>query len=353
MIYDAIIIGQGLAGSLLAWQLLQQGWRVMVLDDGHCSSASRPAAGLVNPVSGQRLVKAPLTNDYLAAARALYDNLEQQLEQRFFHAKTMLRLFRHDNEQQAWEKRRHDPAYADYLGQRCGAHLHAQLQDDLGSFYQFQTGYLDTNTLLDSLITYLRGQHSYQHRTIGYDEIHIEPARLCIGELVTRRVIFCEGYKAMHNPWFSWLPFTPAKGEILTLKSTTALPDMIINAGKWLLPISDRIFKLGATYERECVDPQATESGKQELLQELHKIVEGPIDIELIGQHAGIRPCTRDRAPFIGTHPQQPGLSIFNGFGSKGALMIPFYARVFADALQHDTTLPEQVDIQRHWAHAG
>ena len=40
---DCLIIGQGLAGSLLAWTLLRRGDRVALIDDGHRSSASLAA----------------------------------------------------------------------------------------------------------------------------------------------------------------------------------------------------------------------------------------------------------------------------------------------------------------------
>ncbi|HHH13042.1 MAG TPA: FAD-dependent oxidoreductase, partial [Thiolapillus brandeum] len=32
--YDFLVLGQGLAGSLLAWRLLRRGRRVLVMDDG-------------------------------------------------------------------------------------------------------------------------------------------------------------------------------------------------------------------------------------------------------------------------------------------------------------------------------
>ena len=35
----------------------------------------------------------------------------------------------------------------------------------------------------------------------------------------TKKIVFCEGYRVMHNPWFGHLPFAPAQGEILLWKS--------------------------------------------------------------------------------------------------------------------------------------
>ena len=52
---DFLIVGQGLAGSILALNLQQRGKSVLVIDNEHYGSASQVAAGLINPVNGHRL----------------------------------------------------------------------------------------------------------------------------------------------------------------------------------------------------------------------------------------------------------------------------------------------------------
>jgi len=52
---DFLIVGQGLAGSLMAWELMQRGKTVLIVDNG-LENASRVAAGLINPVTGMRFV---------------------------------------------------------------------------------------------------------------------------------------------------------------------------------------------------------------------------------------------------------------------------------------------------------
>ena len=68
----------------------------------------------------------------------------------------------------------------------------------------------------------------------------------------------------------------------------------------------------------------------------------------LINHEANIRPCTLDKQAFIGHHPQHPQFAIFNGFGAKGSLQIPWYSKHFVDALLNNT-LPLS-NIQRHYA---
>ena len=49
MTYDYLIVGQGLAGSCMALQLLKRGKKILVIDQPHTNSSSMVAAGMFNP----------------------------------------------------------------------------------------------------------------------------------------------------------------------------------------------------------------------------------------------------------------------------------------------------------------
>ena len=49
--YDFIIVGQGLAGTLLAHDLLDSKKRILIIDKHLKASASKVAGGLMNPIS--------------------------------------------------------------------------------------------------------------------------------------------------------------------------------------------------------------------------------------------------------------------------------------------------------------
>lgn len=346
---DTLIVGQGLAGSLLAWELLQRGERVLVLDDGHQSAASTAAAGLINPVAGQRLVKAEGIDDCLPFARERYRTLESVLGRPLLVEKPMWRLFRSEREQEAWERRSIDPTYSTYLGEWLSpAALQPPFVAPQGGFVQSQTGYLDTANLLEGMRDYLSVGGHYRHTEVDHQAIKPDGEGVRFEEHFCRRAIFCEGYKAQQNPWFDWLPFQPAKGEILSLDIETPLPDAIINAGKWLMPRGGTDYRLGATYEREQLDDQPTEAGRDELLSALSQLLDPVPDYRVTDHRSGVRPNTLDKQPFVGLHPQQQQLGIFNGFGSKGVLLTPWHAARFADALQGILSLPKEVDIRRY-----
>jgi len=342
---DTLIIGQGLAGSMLAWQLMAEGQQVMVIADEKLNAASRAAAGLFNPVTGKRLVLQPHAELIIPEARAFYRQLEAHFNQPLFHEKEMLRVISTKSETEAYEKRCKDPAYAPYLGETLPSP--SMLNPAFELLEQKQTGYLDTNRLLDCLKTDLQSQRSFHACRFIYNELTVTTESIRYREIRARRIIFCEGYMGMFNPWFKWLPFQPAKGEILTLKTSKPISDRIINAGKWLLPLEHGNYKTGATYERDLSNTEPTQAGYREVVDSMQKMLSKPVEFELLHHQAGVRPNTRDKQPFIGLHPEQPRIGIFNGFGSKGSMLIPYYSQAFAHHLIDGSPIPAEADICR------
>jgi len=345
---DYLIIGQGLAGSLLAWELIQRGCKVVIVDNGR-GNASQVAAGLINPITGMRFVKSADVDTLLPAAKHRYSQLADFFQQEFYAEKPMLRLFRSENELNNAGKRLGNPEYQAYLGdtQPPGEAID-NLATPFGFLEQKQTGYLLTQPLLSCLKTFFIAQDSYRQADFDYRDIQLKPS-LRWKDISPKQIIFCEGYQATQNPWFSYLPFQPVKGEILTLEHQTELPDKIINCGNWLIPLNDHRIRIGATFDRENLDTQTTEQGKNDLLNALSQVAPGLTQATLINHQANVRPCTLDRQPFIGLHPRQPQLAIFNGFGAKGSLQIPWYSEHFVDILLNSSPLHYSCNIQRHY----
>jgi glycine/D-amino acid oxidase-like deaminating enzyme len=344
---DFLIIGQGLAGSLLAWELIQRGCKVVVVDNGK-ENASQVAAGLVNPVTGMRFVKSTDVDTFLPIAKRCYSELADFFQQTFYIEKPMLRLFRNENEKASAGKRLHNPDYQSYLGRiyQPGTAISTQTAP-FGCLEQQQTGYLLTRPLLNRLKDFLTANNSYRQADFSYRDLQLQPF-LRWHDITFKQIIFCEGYLTAQNPWFSWLPFQPAKGEILTLSHHAELPDRILNYGNWLIPLNPHQIKIGATFDRDNINTEITEQGRIELLSALHKLSPDLTDTTLINQQANIRPCTLDKQPFIGRHPQHDNLFIFNGFGAKGSLQIPWHSRHFADALLNSAALSQTCDIRRY-----
>lgn len=346
---DFLIIGQGLAGSLLAWELIRRNYRVIVVDSGE-QNASLIAAGIINPMTGIRLALTPDVVTLMPAAQKFYAELAEHFDQPFYHEMPMLRLFRNKAEQVQGNKRLRQLNYQPYLAlPDKSLPLPPNTHAPMGWLEQKQTGYLSVAELLENLKQFLLERQAYRQEQINYQTININQGITWNG-INAHKLIFCEGHQATQNPWFNWLPLQPAKGEILTVNPEITLPKMILNYGNWLLPTEQNRALIGATFQREVVNNQPTEQGKSELLMNLQAINPELARAEIVNHQAGIRPCTADRFPLIGQHPKYHNLLIFNGFGSKGSLQIPWYCQRFADFLQQQTLLPATCDSQRYYA---
>lgn len=346
MVVDVLIIGQGLAGSLLAWELASRGLAVSVVDNGQCN-ASRVAAGLVNPVSGRRLVLQLNIAELLPLAKARYRQLARFFGNDFFVELPMWKILSGPTQVYQAERRLRQTEYAGYL-QATSAGGPGILAP-FGILRQLQTGYVKTESLLDALRTWLIARGSYRQAEFDYADIQLAPD-LRWRDLQPRHIVFCEGHLARANPWFGRLPFQPAKGVILSCSSQTPLPSQILNYGHWLLPLTNDTFKTGATFDPLNLNLDPEPASEVALLADLQAVVPEIAGIRVIRHQVGIRPATLDKEPLIGRHPQHSCLHIFNGFGAKGGLLIPWYAERFADFLQQCLPLPPTCDIKRYYA---
>ena len=347
--FDYLILGQGLAGSLLAWHLLHAGRRVLVLDDRHSSSSSMVAAGLINPLAGMRFNCAPRTVQWLASAHAFYAELGSLYGRRYFHAIDMQRLFRSDAQVRFYQRQLERQSCLPYLGERLDAgQLDAGIRAPHGGFAQTQTGYLDMPQILTDLRDWLQHQQAYAAMAVHYSAIGTGPAGITVGEVQASALVFCVGYRMRQNPWFNFLPLQPDKGELLQLRSERTLCHHIINGAHMLIPLGGGKYRFGATHEHSITDHSPTAQARQQLQAGLQALLERHDDIRVEDQSAGVRPATSDRQPFIGQHPQYPALHLFNGFGARGALSIPWYAQEFSAHLLRRHPLPEEADLLRY-----
>jgi len=342
---DYLIIGQGLAGSLLGWELMQRGCKIMLVDN-QLENASQVAAGLINPVTGMRLVKSEDVDYLLPHALQSYQALGEFFQQDFYIKKPLLRVIRQEKEVAKYQQRLTDPNYTNFLSPKLQEAPNALIAPR-GIIQQQQTGYLSTTRLLSQLKAFFQAQGCYQAQQFDYAQLSFDAESVSWQTIRAKKVIFCEGYQAINNPWFNYLPFQLAKGEILSLSTEETLIPEMLNYGRWFIPLTEHQFRIGASFENKQLNTQINHEVKEDLLAALFQIYPSLQSAKLEAHQANIRPTTLDKAPFIGLHPKQPQLAIFNGFGSKGSLQIPFYSAHFAEHLLHNMPLKPQVAIDR------
>lgn len=342
--WDTIIVGQGLAGTALAWHLIEQGQRVLVIDAGVPGTTSKIAAGLITPITGQRLALSWRAGEMLVAARAFYPRIEQRTGTAFFHDRTAVRLFKNDIEREIWAKRRDQPAFKTFLSEPQPASLlDPAVGDDSGGGFQMDTAQLDVAGFLAAS----RAHFPYHTANLDWNrDVAIDDDGVTVLGHRAERVISCEGFAATRNPHFLWVAFKCAKGDILTIRFARPMPRQCLHRGIWIVPTSDpQIFRVGATYDWRTLDNVPSISGRAEIEQRLREFIRVPYTV--VNHQAAVRPIIRESKALIGLHPLHDRLGFFNGLGSKGALHAPWFADCFSRHLTHCAPLPEEFDLRR------
>ena len=90
---DVLIIGQGLAGTFLSWNLYKEGKTFLVIDDGNENSSSKVAAGIINPVTGRRYVNTWMIDELLDFVQIAYRELGEFLHANLIFPKTLIDFF--------------------------------------------------------------------------------------------------------------------------------------------------------------------------------------------------------------------------------------------------------------------
>lgn len=346
--YDYLIVGQGIAGTSLAWHLHEAGKKVLLVNDSSLPSSSKVAAGIFNPLTGKKLVKTWLADDLFPYAQQFYGRVQEKLGVKVLHQASIFRPFRSIEEQNSYLAQTADPGISKYIRptseqQNIPEHVHAPF----GGMEVIRSGWVDLPLLLDKSRDYFESISQYIESAFDVADLVVSAERVGWKDFGFDKVILCQGFNARDNDWFSWLPFTPVKGQILEV-DIPAAGDQIVNQGIFILPISGSRCRVGATYSWDPLDWETTEAAAQELEGKLKPLLKVPYTIT--GQLAGIRPSSHDRRPMVGIHPEHPRVGIFNGLGTKGVTLAPFFANQFTEYLEMDKELNETVNIKRYFS---
>lgn len=342
---DYIIVGQGLAGSVLAYQLMEAGKKIVVIDENYPQTSSKVAAGLCNPVVFKRLTKSWLVESVLPIAVNFYRNQEQLLSNHFYQEMPIYKLFVDEKESSFWKQKSNEPELFDWISDKNEKPFDENfIAMPFGASKVLQSGFLRTKKWLQAFQEYLIKNNAFVESTFDYADLKIEENSVYWKNFKAKGIIFCEGYKNSFNPYFKNLPFKLTKGEVLSVDFENLTLEAAINKGVFVLPY-DGAYKLGATYNWDNIDENITEKAKHELLKKAQKFIKDTVVIKT--HEAGVRPTVSDRRPLLGGHPQHKNLFIFNGLGTKGVMLAPWLAQKFVRYLLHHEPLPEEVNINR------
>jgi glycine/D-amino acid oxidase-like deaminating enzyme len=345
---DFIIVGQGLAGTLLANKLFRKNKKVMVFDDPAAPKASLVAAGIINPIVFRRMTKSWLIDDAFPTMEKTFRHLENLLKEKLYYPGRMMKSLSEEG-LIFWKEKVFANRLEEYTDPEPDFNFR---NNNITNYYSFgyvnKSGRLDIQKLIFAFSEFLIQQNSIRKEKFDFGKLVLKPELVMYKDVTAKKIIFCEGPAASQNPYFRNLKFKHSKGEILELKITELQLKEILNCEVFVSPMGDDCYKVGATYSWDELNWGTTDSARDELLVKLKNCISAPFKI--IEQKAGIRPTMHDRKPVIGFLPESPSIGIFNGLGPKGVVLGPYFARQLADYLVGISIyIHPEADIKRYF----
>jgi glycine oxidase len=336
--YDYMVVGQGLAGSSLALHLAWAGRSVVVVDQPARNQSSSVAAGLFNPVTGKLLSKTWRADELFPYTFEFYQRAERTVGGTFFHPKPIYRPFLSIEEQNQWMSA--GPEWQPYLERVSPTSTFGgQVYDPYGGMILKSCGYVDVNRFVRGTREWFGARGSFVDDFV--DDVQPMDQGVEWKNIRAKRVIFCTGCAL--PPVLSFLPVRPLKGETLTVKFAER-PNLIYNRAVYAVP-ADPFYTIGATYQPTKWVPGITAEGRHELEEKLKSLIKIPFVV--MNQKWGLRPSTPDRRPMLGTHPKYSNMLFFNGLGTKGVSLAPFFGRQMAFFLERMGQIEGSVNINR------
>lgn len=340
MLYDFVVVGQGIAGSVLSYTLLKRKQQIVVFNSPEVPCSSLVAGGIFNPITGKNLVKTWQADLLFPYMLRCYQELEALLNTKFLHQVEIYRPFRSLQEQNDWLAKSALKEFKPYL-KETDDDFQGAIHNPFGGIATLQAGWVDLPLFLESYKNFLIDRNAYREEYFEADNLRTEQEKIIYKDIETRYLIFCNGVEASKSALWSFLPFSPVKGETIDIFVPEARFEKIVNQGVSVIPLGNQVYRVASTYSWKPLDWQCSQEAKTELIAKTKAIIRLPF--EVIGQKAGIRPATKHRRPIMGLHPQNPRIGILNGLGSKGVSLAPFWANHLVEHILEQKPLHHEV----------
>ena len=323
-----VIVGHGLAGAVIAQTLIEEGQEVVVIDAQLPHSASQVSAGLINPFIGPKFNTPADFSLCMKENQTFLNKMEKKCKRKILESIDLYRVFQSSKQKERWE-------CLSELFKKDHLSKSGCLQLGIDSEY----GAGKTTAWKFHSSEFIKYSRQVLQSSGNYFVESFDPTKW-----TGHKVVFCEGYRAIYNVWFKYLPFAPAQGEVITIESPYNLN---VSNGIWhLTDNKSQTARIGSTWKHQGVESGPTLSAKKKIFRQINFLPK--LKTEAILDHqSGVRSGTQDRNPIMGIHPKIENYYIFNGFGSRGCTTIVRCAKELANLIIHRINLPAHKDLKR------
>ncbi len=371
-----VIVGQGLLGTLLAWEFIQRGYTsddLIIIDKPEPQGAWQVGAGIINSIFGQSMNISERLSDFYPVALETYQRISQILTTNranlntahsFYNECGMVRCLTSTKQVERWHNRKsHYPErYQPWLSSESELQLDHRLADlqtyfkePLLGIVSCTGGWVDMVNLINKSRVYFKEQGYYKEQQVSASDIQTwqrGETALGIHADKAHHIILAQGLDGLQAQESPFGQHRSALGEILTLKIENSDVNTILNWGPWLLPINPdkQLYRFGATYDwnwRDNLTPQnrqqpleslaPSQQGRDELECRLQE--QTNFDYQVLNHQVGIRPIVRRSQPVVKQLTNK--VIAINGLGSKGTLYAPKLASDIVTHLLEQQTLDD------------
>lgn len=330
---------------MLSFQASQRNKSFIVVDNNHKHSASYISSGVINPVTGRRIVKSWMIDELMQKAIQDYKNLEEILHVPIIRFSSITRLLKDVEEENIW---------ASKALEKSTSFLSSDLNSDsyLKEYKNFRSAgkiepalVIDIEKLLTEWKSFLIKNDIYINSKIQVEELKIQDDTIVYKDMQFRHVIFADGHAGISKNYFDFLKYENAKGEVLYIESDEYGLNEMVKSSINVIPLEKKEYWVGSNYEWDTTDDNPSEAGRIHILNKLNKSAKFQYTVK--DHKAAIRACTKDRKPYIGIHPHYPQMVLFNGLGTKGMSLAPYFASHLMDHILSGTPLMHEIYLKR------
>jgi glycine/D-amino acid oxidase-like deaminating enzyme len=341
---EFLIIGQGISGTWLSYYLQKANKSFIVIDNDNPNSASRVAAGIINPVTGRRIVKTWMIDELLAFLVPAYEELGKELGIKAIDRKSLIDFHPTPQMKIAFDERVKENA--DFL-----FHPEDQWQYHETFNYDFGFGGVDPcyivnlKEILPAWRKKILSTNQLLEENFETEELKHSNAGVTYKNMKAENIIFCDGINSSQNLFFKNLPFALNKGEVIFFESVEIPATNIFKKGMMLTSIESNLYWIGSNYLWEFPDDQPTGQFRKQTELLLKTWLKVPFKI--VDHKASVRPANIERRPFVGFHPTYKNVGIVNGLGTKGCSLAPYFTKQLTDHLISKKEILPEADIKR------
>lgn len=354
--YDTVIVGGGVIGAAIAFELSKRHHRVAILEKGTMAcEASRAAAGMLGAQS-EFFSPSPLVPLALQS-RALMPSLAEELRERTgidigLVEKGMIKIAA--TEEEAEELQRHYAFWRGtvepvrWLTNEEAVEMEPSLAKEAiaGAIYIEGDGQVSAPDLATALAyaAISAGAQLYEHTEVLNirSEAGIHLVDTTVGTFAAEAVVVAAGAWTERLGTSLGLPLVvyPVKGECIMVRTHVPLLQSTVFAknGCYIVPKRGNQLLIGATSTPDTFERRVSAGGVMSLLHRATTLIPDIQQAEWINTWSGIRPQTKDGLPYFGEHPERRGLFVAAGHYRNGILLCAITGQLMADLVERKET---------------